>query len=128
MATALELTRKEWRKFVDAASKRPPFPGPTAKEQAERDVLLIRVKEAAKELKKQFGVDRVMLFGSLVEQQWYSANSDVDLAVHGLKPKDYWQALRVVENIIDNRNIDLVEIEAASQSLRDSIDRFGVEL
>ena len=128
MPTALELTRKEWRKYVDAASRRPPLPGPTAQEKEERDLLLLQVRKAAKELKKRFGVDRVVLFGSLVQVQWYSSTSDVDLAVQGLRPQDYWGALKLVEDIINNRHIDLVEVEAASESLRSSIDRSGVEL
>jgi predicted nucleotidyltransferase len=128
MPTALELSRKERRRYIDAASRRRPLPGPSEEQKEEHRVLLIKVREAAKELKERFGVDRVVLFGSLVQAHWYSSTSDVDLAVRGLKRQDYWEALKVAEDIIGDRNIDLVEIETAFESLRSSIDRYGFEL
>jgi predicted nucleotidyltransferase len=55
-------------------------------------------------------------------------DSDVDLAVEGLAPKDYWQAWRMVEEIIGDRSVDLVEIEAAPGSLWQAIERDGIDL
>jgi hypothetical protein len=53
----------------------------------------------------------------------------VDLAVEGLKSgKDYWEAWRVVEEIIADRLVDLIEIETAGESLRQAIQRHGAEL
>jgi predicted nucleotidyltransferase len=80
-------------------------------------------------LKNQFGARRVLLFGSLAQPFWFKEDSDVDLAVEGLKNgKDYWEAWQMVEEIIGDRLVDFIEIEAAGESLRQAIQRYGAEL
>ena len=68
------------------------------------------------------------LFGSLAHAAWYMADSDIDLAVEGLKARDYFQAWRVVEELVQDRPVDLIEIERASASLRKAIERHGIDL
>jgi len=79
-------------------------------------------------LKARFGVRRVVLFGSLAHAAWFVPDSDVDLAVEGLVDGDYWEAWRLVEEVIGDRPVDLIEIERAGESLRRAIERYGVEL
>lgn len=129
MPTALELTREGWESYLKGARRRLTVPKLTATEKRERELLLRRVRKAAEALKKQFGVRRVILFGSLAGPAWYGAASDVDLAVEGLKGgESYWQAWRVIEEIIEDRLVDLIEIEDAGRSLRQAVQRYGVEL
>ena len=128
MPTALELTREEWKRYVEAASRRPAPPELTLEEQHERERLLKRIREAAAVLKTRFGVRRVMLFGSLAHAAWFMPDSDVDLAVEGLSGEDYWAAWRLVEEIIGERPVDLIEIESAGESLCSAIERHAVEL
>lgn len=128
MPTALELTREGWKPYLEAARRRPAPPEPTAAEQGERARLLTRVREAAAALKAQFDVRRVVLFGSLAHAAWFVPDSDVDLAVEGLREDDYWEAWRLVEEVIGDRPVDLIEIESAGESLRRAVDRYGVEL
>jgi len=54
--------------------------------------------------------------------------SDIDLAVQGLEPNSYWEAWRVAEEEMIDYPVDLVEIESASESLRQAIDKYGIEL
>ena len=128
MPTALELTRKGWKPYLEAARNRPAPPEPTMEERGERARLLARVREAAAALKARFGVRRVVLFGSLAHGAWFVPDSDVDLAVEGLASTDYWRAWRLVEEIIGDRLVDLIEIEKAGESLRRAIERYGIEL
>jgi uncharacterized protein len=128
MSTALELKREEWQPYIEAASRRAPDTMLTPADQAERDQLLERVRQAATTLKERFGVQRVILFGSLAHTGWYLSDSDVDLAVTGLAAADFWAAWRAVEEIIGDRLVDLVELETVSEGLRQAIDRHGVEL
>jgi len=86
------------------------------------------VHKAAAALKSRFAVRRVVVFGSLAHAAWFIPDSDVDLAVEGLAPKDYWQAWKMVEEIISDRPVDLVEIEAVGESLRQAIERDGIDL
>jgi len=128
MPTALQLSREEWEHYVEAASRRlePVAVRPEVEEA--RKQLLTRVHKAAAALKSRFAVRRVVVFGSLAHAAWFIPDSDVDLAVEGLAPKDYWQAWKMVEEIISDRPVDLVEIEAVGESLRQAIERDGIDL
>ena len=128
MPTALELTREGWKSYLEAVRHRPASPEPTPAERRERERLLARIREAATALKTRFGVRRVVLFGSLAHEAWFVPDSDVDLAVEGLAGDDYWEAWRLVEEVIGDRLVDLIEIEMAGESLRRAIERYGVEL
>jgi len=128
MPTALELPREEWGRYIESASRRPGLPAITPEEAQERDQLLARVKEAVVELKKQFSVRRVVLFGSLAHRAWYVPDSDVDLAVEGLDPGSYWKAWGLVEDIIATHPVDLIDIKTAGESLQQTIERDGLEL
>lgn len=128
MPTALELTREGWKSYLEAARRRPAPPELTPAERRARERLLERIREAAAVVKARFGARRVMLFGSLAHAAWFMADSDVDLAVEGLVGDDYWQAWRLVEEIIGDRPVDLIEIEMVGESLRRAIQRYGIEL
>lgn len=129
MPTALELTREGWKSYLEGARRRLVVPELTDAEKGELNPLLRRVRKAAEVLKNQFGARRVLLFGSLAQPFWFKEDSDVDLAVEGLKSgKDYWEAWQIVEEIIGDRLVDLIEIETARESLRQAIQRYGAEL
>ena len=128
MPTALELTRKERKRYLKAARRRPAPLELTPAEQNEREHLLEHICEAASVLKTRFGARRVVLFGSLAHAAWFTPDSDVDVAVEGLKSNAYWQAWRLLEDMIGNRPVDLIELETAGESLQRAIQRYGVEL
>lgn len=87
-----------------------------------------RIREAAALLKTRFGARRVILFGSLAHRAWFVPDSDVDLVVEGLAGDDYWQAWRLVEEVIMDWPVDLIEMETASKSLLRAVQRYGVDL
>jgi len=128
MATALELSREGWKGYIEAARHRSKPSDLSPAEQKTREELLGKAREAASLLKTRFGAKRVVLFGSLAHQAWFSPESDLDLAVEGLQGSDYWDAWRAVEDIVEDRSIDLVEIETARPSLLQALQRHGVEL
>lgn len=128
MATALELGRKGWKRYLEGARRHLHAPGPTPDEQREFEHILDRVRKATSVLKERFGVRRVLLFGSLAHVGWFVPDSDVDLVVEGLAAEYYWEAWRVVEEIIEDRPVDLIEVETARDSLQRAIRRYGVEL
>ena len=90
--------------------------------------LLARARELAKMLKRQFGVRKVVIFGSLARMSWFTPGSDVDLAVEGLETREYWRAWKLAEDIIADRPVDFVQIESVSDSLKRAIEQYGVEL
>jgi len=68
--------------------------------------------KCARILKEQFGAERVVLFGSLLdpERMWWG--SDIDLAVWGLPEKDFLKAGAAIEHGHDFA-VDLVEAQHA---------------
>ena len=128
MTTAADLTPEDLKRYRDAARRRASEHVLTPSDAALRDALLKRVRSAAGALKRRFGAQRVILFGSLAHEAWYAVDSDVDLAVEGLPSDAFWQAWRAIEEIIGDRPVDLVEVETVSESLRNAIERSGVPL
>ena len=128
MQTALELGRKGWKRYLKSSRHRIPEAQLSPSEQKERKHLLIQIQKAADEIKSRFKIRRIVLFGSLAHEGWFSQHSDVDLAVEGLQGGDYWQAWRIAEEAIKDRSVDLIEIESSGIALRQAIDRYGLEL
>ncbi len=71
----------------------------------------------------ELGVSRVILFGSLLEGRLHK-RSDIDLAVEGLSPERYWEALWRCAEAAD-RHVDLIPIEETSASLRQHLLEHG---
>uniref|UniRef100_B8HZM2 DNA polymerase beta subunit n=1 Tax=Cyanothece sp. (strain PCC 7425 / ATCC 29141) TaxID=395961 RepID=B8HZM2_CYAP4 len=83
-------------------------------------------KEAAKILRQEFEVSRVVLFGSILNETDFHESSDLDLAVWQLNSSDYIKAIaRLME--LPGFTIDLVEAETASPYLQAAIAQ-GMEL
>jgi predicted nucleotidyltransferase len=70
-------------------------------------------------LKRRFGARRVILFGSLIGQGPWHDRSDIDLAVEGLAPTDYFRALSACWELLPQGiHLDLVPLEDARPELR----------
>ena len=128
MTTALELPREAWQTYIENARHRSSLPALSPAEQETHEHLVKKAHEAASILKNRFEAKRVVLFGSLAHRAWYIEESDIDMAVEGLKPKSYWEAWRTVEELFDGRPVDLVSVETARPSILQAIARYGIEL
>ncbi len=83
-----------------------------------KDILNQRVEEAqnvamqaAEWIKQTYGVKHVWLFGSLIQSQWFTMTSDIDLAIEELSPGDCLTAVAKLQDISQNFKIDLVQLE-----------------
>jgi len=124
--TAGQLTDEEKSRYRELARLR---------DEAEENEMLARrrravavARNASRILKEVFGVSHVTLFGSLATGSWFHVRSDVDLAVEGLKPEDYWRADCRLESIGDGFEIDLVDMRTAPPGLMEAIHRDGQEI
>ena len=81
----------------------------------------------ADELKGKFGASRVMLFGSLARGDFHKW-SDIDIAVCGVPLQNYYRAVAYVTGFSATFKIDLVDAEDCPESLRELIEREGVDL
>lgn len=101
--------------------------------EIERHRLYEHLRGAAREIaagfQDRFGPEvRVYLFGSLLDLERFRSGSDMDLAVGGLDPREYWEAWRVAEDLARGRRVDLVRLETASASLREAVHEDGEQL
>jgi predicted nucleotidyltransferase len=126
MTTAIELTPEELAEYQAAARFR---------EQQEQEALAHKKKrawklarQAAALLRDQFNSTRVMAFGSLVREGCFTKWSDIDIAAWGIRPEDTFRAIGVVMDLDSEIEINLVDIETCSVSLRTTIEREGIEL
>jgi len=82
-------------------------------------------RRAAGLLRDQFGVSRVVVFGSLVRGRSFSRWSDIDLAAWGLRPDDYFVAVAHLQDLSPDFEIDLVAMEYCRPELQEVILREG---
>jgi predicted nucleotidyltransferase len=75
-------------------------------------------------LKAEFGVERVMVFGSLTQADRFTQWSDIDLSVWGLTDRNWLRAAAQVGDI----EINLVDVQTCKPEVLVSIEREGVLL
>lgn len=86
-------------------------------------------RRVADYLRRTYDADRVVLFGSMAEEEVpLSARSDIDLAVWGLDKMDYFEAVARVQDEAAPFQVDLVRVEQCPASLREVIQREGREI
>jgi predicted nucleotidyltransferase len=120
--TALEMDPAEWRQYrpFRAGKDAPP--------------LAAQVKEArrvastlARELRSRFGAERVVLFGSLARGE-FSGRSDIDLAVWGIPPGEFYRAVAFASGCSRVWAVDLVDADDCSEALKRNIEQEGISL
>lgn len=86
-----------------------------------------RAAAIARSLREAYGA-RVVLFGSLLDRDHLAPNADIDLAVEGLSPSEYWEAWEGVERFAGDARLDFIRLEWAPPGLQELIREEGVEL
>ena len=97
-----------------------------AKMKARQSQGWVVAREAAKQLKVQFGATKVVLFGSMLDHHRMTEHSDIDLAVAGLSKADFFKAGAAIDRCQPFK-IDLVMLETAPDFLTAAIED-GTEL
>jgi predicted nucleotidyltransferase len=82
--------------------------------------------EAARVLREQFGVQQVVVFGSLVHPGRFTLRSDVDLAAWGLTDANWLAAVGAVHQLYEQFDLNLVDLSTCSPELLAVIERDGV--
>lgn len=98
---------------------------------AERRVRAWEVARAvANLLRADYGATRVVVFGSLVRKTLFTPWSDIDLAVWGIKPEQYFSAAGAAMDIgLDSGiKVDLVEPETCSKEFQADIEVDSIEI
>ena len=84
-------------------------------------------------LYKDFGAEKVAVFGSLAEREWFTKVSDIDIAVWGLSYNRCLDALWKTEGLSAEFKIDIIDFETSNGLFRERIlnqaipiDRSGI--
>ncbi len=83
---------------------------------------------AAQALKEQYAATRVVLYGSVAHGYGFHAESDIDLAVEGIAPAQFWKAWASLDPIDPAFEINLVAVEEATPRLLVVLETEGVLL
>ena len=79
-----------------------------------RQQTLARVEDQVRQAMQRWPKARVYLFGSVVRPGVFSSGSDIDIAVEGLPPSDYFALLGELEDRLQTERLDLIELERCS--------------
>ncbi len=96
--------------------------------RARRDRAWVAARQAATMLRGRFGVARVVVFGSLAHDTWFSKTSDIDLAVWDIRLDDYFLAVAYCQDVSPEFSIDLVDMARCRPSLRRAVEVEGIDL
>lgn len=87
---------------------------------------VIKANLAADILKTKYSANKVLLFGSLLDDNKFDENSDIDLAISGVRDDKFYEALGTIMQIVAPFDVDLIDINDCRESIRKSIEREGV--
>lgn len=85
-------------------------------------------RKAAQVLREKYHATRVVAFGSLVNEEMFTAWSDVDVAAWGIAPEQTFKAIADVLWLSTEMEVNLVDVNTCSSSLMRVIERTGVDL
>lgn len=95
-------------------------------ERLQKGWLLAR--KAAALLREKYNATRVVAFGSLANEEMFTAWSDVDVAAWGIAPEQTFKAIADVLWLSTEIEVNLVDVNTSSPSLLRAIERTGVDL
>jgi len=120
--TVLELTPEELKKYNPQRRRHRHWP------KRLRERAWKAAREAARVLRDEFGAQRVVVFGSLAHQLWYSPHSDIDIAAWGIAPEKFFRAAASVDRVVKDFRIDVLDPDDCRPAVRQEIEEDGIEL
>jgi predicted nucleotidyltransferase len=88
-----------------------------------------RLPELLAVLQEQFGATRVVVFGSLASKDQFTHWSDIDLAVWGISPERFFEAVYALNDCSPDIKVDLIDPERCeSIVLKQLIEDEGIEI
>lgn len=125
--TALEMTPKEWQRYKPFMNKVKILKQQSGTSVSRDDAIKV-AKQAAELLRKRFGANKVVLFGSAATNIGFGEFSDIDLAAWGIPRDDYYKAVAAVTGFSNQFKIDLIDPEFCRDSIKKAIEEQGVFL
>ena len=120
--TALELSPLEWKNY--SLPQRSVDPEVSVHwEEAWR-----LIPELARLLREEFGATQILVFGSAVSADYFSEESDIDIAALGIPIAQYLSAVLAVNEFHHDFKVDLLDPTLCRLTLRERIEAEGIEV
>jgi len=84
-------------------------------------------RSAAQMLRRQFGVRKVAVFGSLIHRMGFTSWSGIDLAAWGIPHDRFYTAVAAVTGLSTDFKLDLVDPATCRPAVREALEREGSE-
>ena len=126
--TASELSTEELRSYRPWLSMERHRKDPEVSRRRDDAWRVARI--AAELLKKRFRAKRVVAFGSLARKTVFTQWSDIDLAVWGIAPEEYYRAAGAAMDIglEDGIRVDVVDAGDCGPQFLAEIEQEGIQL
>jgi predicted nucleotidyltransferase len=85
-------------------------------------------RQIAGMLRTIYGADQIIAFGSLIGTGPFDDQSDIDLALSGVSPADFFRAYAQAMAITSTFKLDLIDLDDCSTQMRQTISQSGVPL
>ena len=126
--TALDLTADEWQGYNPGQVTESRARSQATEVEGRRRQAWRVARKAARLLRKEFGASKVVVFGSLVHDTWFTPWSDIDLAAWGIPDDRFYSAVAAVTGLSSAFKVDLLEPETCWPALRATVESEGIEL
>lgn len=93
------------------------------KKELRRIELLKKILVALSKLSKEISFKKAYIFGSILKRKRFYYDSDIDIAVFGLKDKDFFYFMSRATTML-GRDVDVVQLE--KHRLKDKIIKEGL--
>jgi predicted nucleotidyltransferase len=126
--TALELTPQEWQAYQPAQVIEARHEEEKIQYDRRRQAAWQVARQVAQRLRREFGAEKVVIFGSLVRKSWFNQWSDIDLAAWGIPHDRFFSAVAAATSLSSEFKVDLLDPETCHPTLREIIEQNGLEL
>ncbi|ASC73608.1 hypothetical protein XM38_045790 [Halomicronema hongdechloris C2206] len=120
--TALDLSPDEWKQY--RLPERPITPEIEARWYRAWQL----IPELVRRLREDFGAQQIKVFGSAINAAYFSAESDIDLAVWGIPSARYFAAALAVDEFNPEFKVDLIDPTRCHIKLRERINNEGIDV
>lgn len=120
--TALDLSPEEWKQYAPQVRSTTPETSARWKKAWEL------IPELAKLLREEFGATKIKVFGSAINVDYFSLDSDIDIAAWGIPIDKYFLAVLAVDEFDPNFKVDLVDPFICRPKLLQNIKEEGIDV
>ncbi|PMQ01807.1 MAG: DNA polymerase subunit beta [Dictyoglomus sp. NZ13-RE01] len=124
--TFRDLSEEEIKKYREALVKREKERKKAVERRFHKAWDLVR--KMSKILHEKYHAKEVIVFGSMIDLSCFNEWSDIDIAIVGIPDDLYFKAVAEILSMSEDFDIDIVDVESCSESLKKVIMEKGIRI